>query len=211
MSLAITLLGLQDFLTSLSSLLQEWTDYFLEYGAWGLGAISFMESSFFPIPPDVLLIPMGIAQPDLALWFAFITTITSVAGALLGWWLGNKFGRKLMLRFFKPELIEKVENYFERYGGAALAIAGFTPIPYKVFTIASGMCNVKKRDVILWSLLGRGGRFFLEAAIIIWLGKAAQEFINEYFGIITLSVGGLLVIGYIIYALIKKNRKKATN
>ncbi|EGK12791.1 YqaA family protein [Kroppenstedtia eburnea] len=184
-------------------------EWFLSYGSWGLAILSFFESSFFPVIPDVILIPLGIAQPELVWWYALITTLSSVAGALLGWWIGKKLGRPLMLRFFKQETVEKVEAYFEKYGGFSLAIAGFTPIPFKVFTIASGMCKIRIREVIIWSLLGRGARFFLEALIIAWLGKAAGEFINQYFGPLTLSLVALVLLAALIWHLLR--RKRAAN
>lgn len=184
-------------------------EWFLSYGSWGLAIVSFVESSFFPVIPDVILIPLGIAQPELVWWYALITTLSSVAGAILGWFIGKKLGRPLMLRFFKLETVEKVEGYFDRYGGFSLAIAGFTPIPFKVFTIASGMSNVRIREVVFWSLLGRGTRFFLEALIIAWLGKAAGAFIEQYFGALSLSLVALVLLVALIWHLIR--RKRAVN
>nr|WP_142504771.1 YqaA family protein [Melghirimyces algeriensis] len=190
--------------------MSEWIDvmveWFMEYGVWGLIVVSFTESSFFPIIPEALLIPLGVAQPEMAWWYALITTVSSVAGALLGWWIGRKLGRPIMLRFFKEETVKKVEGYFEQYGGFSLAIAGFTPIPYKVFTIASGMCRIRIREVILWSFLGRGARFFLEGAIIAFLGKQAGEFIDQYLGLITASVAGAILVIVLIWQLIKRKK-----
>ncbi|GGE14993.1 hypothetical protein GCM10011571_15640 [Marinithermofilum abyssi] len=191
-------------------MLSQWLDamvqFFMSYGPWGLVIVSFTESSFFPIPPDVLLIPLSIAQPELALWYAFLTTASSVAGALLGWWIGRKWGRPVMLRFFSESTVQKVEGYFEQYGGFSLAIAGFTPIPYKVFTIASGICKVNIREVVLWSILGRGARFFLEGLLILWLGKAAQSFIQEYFSAITVSVVAVILLLALLYTWVKQSR-----
>lgn len=195
-------------ISELTQWLDAITEWFMAYGAWGLAIVSFLESSFFPIIPDVILLPLGIAQPELVLWYALIVTVSSVAGAMLGYWIGHKLGRPVMVRFFKEETVAKVEGYFERYGGFSMAIAGFTPIPYKVFTIASGMCQVKKREVILWSLLGRGCRFFAEALIILWLGKAAMAFIEEYFGVLTLAVVAVILIGYLCYVFIKRSRNR---
>lgn len=191
----------------ISQWLDTMMDWFLSYGSWGLAVVSFTESSFFPIPPDVLLIPLGIAQPELVWWYALITTAASVSGALLGWWIGRKLGRPIMLRFFQAETVDKVEGYFDRYGGFSLAIAGFTPIPYKVFTIASGMCRVRIREVIMWSLLGRSSRFFLEALIIALLGASAQTFIEEYFSIITTAVVAVLLLVILIRHLIKRKKE----
>ncbi|MFD1427664.1 undecaprenyl-diphosphatase [Kroppenstedtia sanguinis] len=179
-------------------------EWFLSYGSWGLAILSFFESSFFPVIPDVILIPLGIAQPEWVWWYALITTLSSVAGALLGWWIGRKLGRPLMLRLFKHQTVEKVEAYFDQFGGFSLAIAGFTPIPFKVFTIASGMCDIRIREVVLWSLLGRGARFFLVAWIIAQLGQAAVVFIEQYFGPLSLSLVALILLIALIWHLLRR-------
>ncbi|WP_210367135.1 YqaA family protein [Bacillus sp. REN3] len=183
--------------------LEEWL---LEFGSWGLFIVSFMESSFFPIPPDVLMIPMGIANPDRALWYAFITTAGSVLGALLGWYIGRKVGRPVLRYFIKEERIATVENYFAKYGAMAILIAGFTPIPYKVFTIFSGIARIRIPTLIIWSIIGRGARFFLEAALIIALGEKAMPFIEENFAVLTAGLGGIVIVGYLIYLFARKSK-----
>lgn len=184
--------------------LEEWL---LEFGSFGLFIVSFLESSFFPIPPDVLMIPMGIANPDKAFWYAFITTAGSVLGALLGWYIGRKVGRPVLRYFIKEERIVIVENYFEKYGAMAILIAGFTPIPYKVFTIFAGITRVAIPTLIIWSIIGRGARFFLEAALIVALGDKAMPFIEENFALLTAGVGLLIIAGYLTYAFVKKTKK----
>ncbi|HAQ08823.1 MAG TPA: hypothetical protein DCR24_15445 [Bacillus bacterium] len=185
-------------------IIEEWL---LEFGSWGLFVVSFLESSFFPIPPDVLMIPMGIANPDKALWYAFITTAGSVLGALLGWYIGKKVGRPVLRYFIKEERIVIVENYFEKYGAMAILIAGFTPIPYKVFTIFAGISRVSIPTLLIWSIIGRGARFFLEGAIIVALGDKAMPFIEENFALLTAAVGLVVIVGYLIYMLIRKSKK----
>lgn len=191
----------------MSEMIHVFEEWLLEFGSWGLFIVSFLESSFFPIPPDVLMIPMGIADPDRAFWYAFITTAGSVLGALLGWYIGKKVGRPILRYFIKEEKIVKVEQYFEKYGAMAILIAGFTPIPYKVFTIFSGISRVRIPTLIIWSIIGRGARFFLEAAIIVALGDKAMPFIEENFAILTAAVGGAAIVGYLLYAYLRRSKQ----
>lgn len=191
----------------MSEWIHAFEEWLLEFGSWGLFIVSFLESSFFPIPPDVLMIPMGIANPDRAFWYAFLTTAGSVLGALLGWYIGKKVGRPILRYFIKEEKIVKVEQYFEKYGAMAILIAGFTPIPYKVFTIFSGISRVRIPTLIIWSIIGRGARFFLEAAIIVALGDKAMPFIEENFAMLTAGVGGVAIVGYLIYVFVRKPKK----
>ncbi|UII56178.1 DedA family protein [Cytobacillus spongiae] len=184
-------------------LIEEWL---MEYGIYGLLFVSFADSSFFPIPPDVLLIPMGIANPDKALYYALLTTIASVLGAILGWYIGKKLGRPVLRYIISEERIVKVENYFNRYGPIAILIAGFTPIPYKVFTIFAGISRIPLRTLVIWSIIGRGARFFIEAFIIITLGAKAKPFIEDNFGMITLVGGVIITVVYVIYVLIRKKK-----
>ncbi|MFT9600947.1 YqaA family protein, partial [Mesobacillus sp.] len=99
------------------------------------------------------------------------------------------------------------EGYFEKYGAMAILIAGFTPIPYKVFTIFSGISNVKIPTLIIWSIIGRGLRFFLEAAIIVALGDKAMPFIEENFAMLKIALGVVVIAGYLIYAYLKRSKK----
>lgn len=188
-------------------ILQQLTDFIQAYGVWGLIIASFTESSFFPIPPEVFLIPLALSQPSNAWWFGVLVTASSVLGAILGWWIGRKFGRPLLYRLFAQKRIEKVESYFLRYGGVAIAIGGgFSPIPYKLFTIASGMINIPLRDLLLWSLLGRGARFMLEAYLIVLLGPLAKNVIDKYLGPASLFFVIALLLGYGLYRLFRKKK-----
>ncbi len=191
----------------MSELIHTIEEWLMEYGIFGLFFVSFADSSFFPIPPDVLLIPMGISNPDRVIWYALITTVASVLGAILGWIIGKKLGRPVLRFIISEERIQKVENYFNKYGPVAILIAGFTPIPYKVFTIFAGITTVRLRTLVIWSIIGRGARFFLEAALIMVLGAQARPFIEENFGMLTLIGGALIVIVYIIYLIMRKKKK----
>lgn len=187
-------------------LVDQLTQFFMDYGVWGLIFVSFADSSFFPVPPDFLFIPLAIARPELAFWYGLLTTATSVLGAVFGWWVGHKAGRPILYKFFPAEKVRKVEMYYQKLGGAALAVGGFTPLPYKAFTITAGMSNISLRDLILWSLLARGARFMIEALVIVYLGEAAQAFIHDYFGPLTIIAVIVVIIGYIAYRLYKSRK-----
>ncbi|MEX2104957.1 MAG: VTT domain-containing protein [Bacilli bacterium] len=181
-------------------------DWFIEFGVWGLAVVSFLESSFFPIPPDLILIPLALAHTEWALLYGMVTTVASVAGALLGYWIGRRVGRPVLVRFFGAKRIEIVERYFAKRGGAAVAIAAFTPIPYKLFTIMAGVCRISKRELVFWSFIGRGGRFMMEVGFIIVLGPIAIPILKDYFGWITFGVVAIVAIFYFIFRYIKKQR-----
>ncbi|MBH9968791.1 YqaA family protein [[Bacillus] enclensis] len=190
----------------MSELLHTFEAWLMDYGVWGLIVVSFADSSFFPIPPDVLLIPLAIANPENALLYALYTTAASVVGALFGWWIGKKLGRPILVYLFSEQRIQKVEEYFKKYGPMALLIAGLTPVPYKIFTIFAGVSGVRIRTLVIWSIIGRGIRFFLEGAIILTLGAKAKPFIEENFTMLTLGAGGVLILAYIVYLVIRKKK-----
>lgn len=191
----------------MSEMIHAIEEWLMEYGVIGLFIVSFADSSFFPIPPDVLLIPMGISNPDNAIWYAFITTVASVLGAIFGWFIGKKLGRPVLRLIISEEKIQKVENYFKKYGPMAILISAFTPIPYKVFTIFAGVSKISLRVLVIWSIIGRGARFFLEAAIIVILGEQAKPFIEENFTLLTFIGSILIIIIYLTYLFIRKKKK----
>ena len=183
-------------------------DLLIQYGALGLFIVSFAESSFFPIPPDLILIPLSIINHRLAMAYAALTTLSSVLGGLFGYYIGAKAGRPLLKRFFREDRIRKVNEYFDKYGGWAVAIAGLTPIPYKVFTIASGVFRIKKSIFVNASIIGRGIRFFTEGLIIYLMGDNAQKIIVKYFDVLTIGITLLAIIFYFIYTYTKNKLKK---
>lgn len=183
--------------------MQNVMDFFNHYGDFGLFLWSFMESSFFPIPPDILLIAMSLSNPTLALWYAGITTLASVIGGILGYAIGAKAGRPLLKRWVSEKQIEKINGLFQRYGGWAVGIAGFTPIPYKVFTISAGVFGINMKVFIVASVLSRGARFFLEGIFIFYLGAKAKIFLENYFEVITISVSVMLIV---LFFLLRKMR-----
>ena len=167
-----------------------------------LCALSFAESSFFPIPPDVMLAPMALAQPSKAFRLALLTTLFSVLGGMLGYAIGF-----FMFDTFSPWLQEThywdkyliAESWFKDWGFWAVFIAGFSPIPYKVFTIAAGALQMFFIPFIFASLVGRGARFFLVAMLIAAGGEKLESKLRQYMDIIGWVVVGLVVIGGILY------------
>lgn len=165
-----------------------------------LAFLAFIESSFFPIPPDVMLIPMSLAQPRRAFRFAAVCTFFSVAGAALGWVIGAAFFEtigKPLLDFYGAEAhFEEIRTAFNREGVAIVFLAGFTPIPFKVITIASGMTGMSIWAMLGASIVGRGGRFFLVALLLRLFGERVKGLIDRYFGLLTLAAGILLIGGF---------------
>jgi membrane protein YqaA with SNARE-associated domain len=166
--------------------------------------LAFAEASFFPIPPDVLLMAMALATPARALRYAAIATTGSVLGGLAGYGIG--FGlwraieafafRHLGFLGFTPELFAIVQQKYQANALLALFTAAFTPIPYKVFTIAAGVFEVGLPVFVVASVLGRGGRFGLVALALRWLGPAVRPFLDRYLGWLTLAFAALLAGGF---------------
>ena len=174
------------------------------YGLSALAAISFAESSFFPIPPDVLQIAMSVARPARSFLFAAVSTVASVAGGIVGWTIGWalwSFLSPFFFRFIPGFTVEKfqyVESLYQSHAGWAIFSAAFTPIPFKIFTIAAGVCSVPLHILVFASTFGRGGRFFLVAIVMRIFGKQARDFLHAYLEWITLALGVLLIGGFFL-------------
>lgn len=160
--------------------------------------MSFAESSFFPIPPDILLIALAILRPDTAISLAFITTIGSVLGAIFGYFIGLKGGRPILKKFVSQERIDWVENYYRKYDVWAVGIAGFTPIPYKIFTISAGVFSLNIVRFIFVSILSRGARFFIVGGAIYFFGEKISGIIEKYTNIFSIVFIALLIGGFYI-------------
>jgi len=170
--------------------LSDWVVGFAE-SDWAIVLLalnSFIEAIFFPIPPDPLLVAVAIAQPEIAIWLGALTTAASVAGALVGHWLGKRLGRPLLLRMFSEAKVRAVESIFERYGVWATLIAAFTPIPYKVFAIAAGAMEMDRRGFLIASAIGRGARFITLGALVMIFGDSITDLVGSNFEIITVAV-----------------------
>ncbi|MFH1847851.1 MAG: YqaA family protein, partial [Candidatus Omnitrophota bacterium] len=187
----------------------KWTlDKFLPLGPWGLFILSFAESSFFPIPPDVLLIALALAKPETSLLLALITTAGSVLGASFGYFLGLKGGRPLLEKLMSKERISLAHDYFNKYEAWAIGIAGFTPIPYKIFTISAGVFYINFTRFVIASVLSRGARFFLVGGVIYIFGPAIKLYLEKYFNLFSILFVVLLVGGFFIMAKLAKRARK---
>ena len=181
---------------------------------WGglvLFVLAFWESSFFPIPPDGLLIALGAGNPAFALGFAAITTAGSLLGATLGYWIGLKGGRPLLERFFAKQRIQYVERQYQKRDIWAVTIAAFTPIPYKVFSIGAGAFRLNFKRFMLASLIGRAGRFFLVGALITVFGEPIQAAIEQYLDWLALAFVVLLVLGFLVMHYVARERTPASD
>lgn len=190
-------------------LFSQMNTYFQSLGLWGLALNSFVESFFLVPPPDFLLIAMDLAKPEKALWYATVCSIASVLGGLIGYLIGLIGGRPVFNWFFRknPEQFEKVENLYNKYGSIAVFFAGFTPIPYKVFTIASGVLNMNWWKFTLASFFGRAGRFFLVSIVLMLFG----EMIKQYLEIVIAVVSVIIVLFFVILYYKGKHSIKANS
>ena len=167
-------------------------------GATALFIIAFAESSFFPIPPDILLIAMALIRPMDAFYLALICSLGSILGGVLGYFIGWVGGRPLLHRLFSEAKIAVVKRAFEKYEVWAIAVAGFTPIPYKVFTLSAGTFEIPFRPFVLASALSRSARFFLVAACIYFFGEPVKAILEKYFNWFTLVFMVLLIGGFVV-------------
>ena len=171
---------------------------------WFLAALSFAESSFFPIPPDVMLAPMSMARPQRALRLAGITTVASVAGGVLGYLIGM-LGLELVLPIIVEagylDAYELAQAWFAQWGFWVVLVAGFSPIPYKVFTIAGGAMAIAWLPFVLASIIGRGARFYLVAGLLAWGGPRLEPLLRRYMERLGWGTVAILIVIVIVLSL----------
>ncbi len=174
------------------------------HAAWIMGAVSFVESSFFPVPPDLMLIPLTLARPDKAWFYAALCTVTSVAGGLLGYVIGaalyDSVGHWLIDLYGYGDKVESFREAYARYGAWIILLKGLTPIPYKIVTITSGFAGYNIVLFVLLSFIARGMRFFLVAFLLHRYGPQAREIIEKRLGF-WVTIGALVLVAGIIGAL----------
>ena len=172
------------------------------YGTWALFLLAFCESSFFPIPPDILLIALAVAIPKRSLYYAMVCSAGSVLGGCLGYLIGWQFmvgiGEKIISFYNLTQKVEYIQGLYMQYDALAIGIAGFTPIPYKVFTISAGALGIDFSVFVIASLVSRSLRFFLVGWLIYRFGSGIQAFIEKYFNTLAVAFTVLLVGGFVI-------------
>ena len=183
-----------DLVKQLYDWMLSWADS--PYAILALFGLALAESSFFPLPPDVLVIALALGNPENAWWYATVATIGSVLGGALGYGIGWYGGRPVLKKFMGQERMDLVHQYFQRYEGWAILVAGFTPVPYKIFTIGAGAFYVDFKIFMMASLVSRGARFFLVAGAIQFFGPWMKEIIEKYFNLFSVAFIVLLILGF---------------
>jgi membrane protein YqaA with SNARE-associated domain len=185
--------------------LKAWVESFAQkpYSLWALFVIAFVESSFFPIPPDVLLIALCVAAPRRSFMYAALCTLGSVSGAFLGYYIGyalfETIGSKIVTFYGFSDQFQLVLDKYRENAWGAIIIAGFTPIPYKVFTIAAGFKEtIDLQTLALASFVGRAMRFFLVGGLLFLFGPKMKEYLDNHLEKLTLALGVLFVLGILI-------------
>jgi membrane protein YqaA with SNARE-associated domain len=184
--------------------LYDWVLSFAQspYGTWALLLLAFSEAIFFPVPPDVLLIVLAVSIPRKSFWYAFVTSVGSVSGGMIGYFIGLKFMEMIglpIINFYGAfDSFERLQLLYQKWDAWAVSIAGFTPLPYKLFTIAAGACKINFPIFVISSLVSRSARFFLVGGLIYWFGALVKTFIERRFNILSLVFAILLILGFII-------------
>jgi membrane protein YqaA with SNARE-associated domain len=184
--------------------LYDWVLHWAEtpYGTWALFLLAFTESSFFPIPPDILLVALAVAIPRKSLKYALVCSVGSVLGGCFGYLIGWQFmagiGEKIISFYGLSAKVDYIGSLYQQYDAWAIGIAGFTPIPYKVFTISAGMFHINFPVFVFASLVSRSARFFLVGGLIFIFGPRIQVFIDKYFNILAVAFTILLIGGFIL-------------
>lgn len=168
---------------------------------YALGTVSFVESSFFPIPPDIMLIPMVLSNREKAWWYATIATVTSVLGGLLGYAIGyfayEAVGLPILKFYGKEHALDSFIQFVHEYGVPAIIIKGATPIPFKVVTIAAGVAKMDLLAFVGASIVARAMRFYLVAGLLYFFGQPIKEFIERRLTLVTTAFVVVLVSGFV--------------
>ncbi len=177
------------------------------HATWAVAAVAFAESSFFPLPPDLLLLPMALARPQRAWFYAALCTVASVCGGILGYAIGallyDTVGHWLIGLYGYGDKLEQFRQLYQEWGAWIILIKGLTPIPYKLVTIASGLAGYNLFWFVVLSIITRGVRFFILAALINRYGESIRDFIEHRLGLVmgvfaVFLVGGFALVKYVV-------------
>jgi len=184
-----------------------WAD--TKYGVPALAIVSFAESSFFPVPPDPLLMALSLGKPKRAFWYALVCSVMSVLGGIfgyfIGWALWGLMSSFFLTYVFSPEAFDFVRVQYEQNAFLAILGAAITPIPYKVFTVTAGVFHINLLYLILASAIGRSARFFLEAGLVYFFGEQIRNFIDKYFNLLVTLFFILVLAGFFIVKFLLKH------
>jgi membrane protein YqaA with SNARE-associated domain len=172
------------------------------YALWIMGAVSFAESSFFPVPPDVMLIPMSLARPQRAWLYAMVCTVTSVLGGIVGYAIGallfDSVGQWLIQVYGLGGKVDAFRASYAEWGAVIILLKGLTPIPYKLVTITSGFAGYNILLFVLCSIVARGGRFFIVAILLNRYGDWIRVKIEKHLGLVVAVGAAVLVLGFVV-------------
>lgn len=179
--------------------------FFLEYGIWGLFLVSLLDSFILPIPPFFIQIGFSLLQPEQALWIALLAFTGSVLGAPIGYMLGRWLGKPILKRILPEKWTVLAAEQFAKNGDAAVLIGSFTPIPFKVFTILSGVFNYSLTKLMFFAILGRGLKFFLIGFLFYLYGKHAKELVDSYMEASLLGAAVVVAILWFVFRQRQRN------
>lgn len=200
-----------EFLIDLLRDMSHWIDGFAasEWAIAVMAIVAFTESIISPFPPDPVLIAASVFNPDMALIFAGVVTAASVLGALAGHWLGKRFGRPLIDRFISAAKVKRVEELFQKYGAWAIVFAAVTPVPYKVFAVTAGAMDMPLRPFIVASVIGRGARMFIWAALAMAFGEDILTLLETQGTLLSVAFGIAVVAAFALYLIIMRLRRRS--
>lgn len=186
------------------------TELLLEWGMTGLIIVAFTESFISPILPDVILLPMALANPEKAIYYGTVATVVSVFGGFIGYWIGHKWGMPVVHKVMPDKYAHKIQEFAESDNVSwTIFLAAMSPIPYKCVSISAGAFNVKWHVFVVASVLGRAKRFFLEAVVIYFFGApAVYYFQNNKAEVLLFSLGLVVLLGIGIYLYRRRKKNK---
>ncbi|GED69518.1 hypothetical protein BRE01_32200 [Brevibacillus reuszeri] len=186
-------------------MLEQITQLFMNYGIWGLFGMAFLDSFISPIPPFFMQIAMSLIDPGSALRYATVAFTASILGAPIGFMLGKWLGKPLLEKLLPEKWVVLATEKFAKNGDAAVLIGAFTPIPFKVFTILSGVFNYSLTKLMFFAIVGRGLKFFLIGTLFHFYGKHAKVLLDDYLEVTLLGVAAMVAIAWFIW---NKRRKR---